>query len=311
MHLSVRHVSSVRELTSEDVALIMETAISMKAVSKREIKKVPTLRGKTVINCFFENSTRTRMSFEVAAKRLSADTYNFTASASSISKGETIIDTVKNLNAFQPDIIVVRHTVSGTPLQIAEAIDHVSVINAGDGINEHPTQALLDLYTMIEKRGSVKALKVAIVGDIYHSRVARSNMWLLRKMGAEVTVVAPSTLLPDDISVFDVNVTHSIEEVMPWADVIMMLRIQTERLDDALFPNAREYAKYFGLNRRLMTLAKKEILIMHPGPVNRGVEIEPELADGLQSVILDQVENGVAVRMALLYLLGGGHHESP
>lgn len=306
--LSTPHVLSIRDLSREDVLLILQTASSLKDIASRPIKKVPALRGKAVFNCFFENSTRTRMSFETAAKWLSADTYNFTASSSSLTKGETVVDTVKNLRALKPDIMIVRHNMSGTPMQIAKEVPGFAVINGGDGINEHPTQALLDYFTMNEKLGEMKDKHVAIVGDIYHSRVARSNMLLLRKMGVNVTLVGPKTLLPRDVKQFDVNVSHSIDDVIPTADVVMMLRIQTERLSGALFPNAREYAIHFGLNRRRMEKAKAGAIVMHPGPVNRGVELEPEVADGNTSVILEQVENGVAVRMALLYLLGGGSH---
>ncbi len=307
MPLSVKHILSARDLTKKDVDLILQTARALKEISYRPIKKVPTLRGKQILFCFFEDSTRTRMSFDIAAKRLSADTSVITKSGSAISKGETILDTVKNLAAMQADIIVVRHKESGIPWQIADAFPHISVINAGDGMHEHPTQALLDFMTIQNSKGNVEGLHVAIVGDIFHSRVARSDMILFKKMGMHVHVVAPKTFLPADVEDYGVTVHNRIQDVVKFADVIMMLRIQRERMNSFFFPNEREYSKYFGLTKELMKDAKPDVVVMHPGPVNRGLEIEPEVADGPHSIILDQVENGVAVRMALMYLLCGTH----
>ena len=305
--LSVKHILSARDLTRKDVDLILTTARALKEISYRPIKKVPTLRGKQMLLCFFEDSTRTRLSFDIAAKRLSSDTAVISKSGSAISKGETIIDTIRNLAAMQTDVIVIRHKEAGTPHQVAQAFPNISVINAGDGINEHPTQALLDLMTMQDAKGSVEGLNVLISGDIYHSRVARSNMILLKKMGAKVHVAAPRTFVPIDVeSIYGVKVHTDIREAVRIADIIMMLRIQLERQDGFYFPNAREYSKYFGLDEAVMRLAKPDVVVMHPGPVNRGLELAPEVADGPHSVILEQVENGVAVRMALLYLLCGG-----
>jgi aspartate carbamoyltransferase catalytic subunit len=296
---------SMRQLSAEDIGLILDTAESLKEISTRDIKKVPTLRGKGVIHFFYEPSTRTRTSFEVAAKRLSADTLSLSASGSSMVKGETLIDTARNLQAMNPDIIVLRHSSTGAPHLLARHVK-AGVINAGDGINEHPSQALLDLFTMREKKGRINGLKVAIIGDISHSRVARSNIIGLIKMGAEVTVSGPPTMIPLGIEELGVKVVYAPPEAIRDKDVIMALRIQLERQSDVLFPGLREYASFFGLNSDLMETAKSDAIIMHPGPVNRGVELSPELADGPRSVILDQVENGVAVRMALLYLLIGG-----
>lgn len=310
MTLSVKHILSVNDLTKKDVDLILDTARALKDISYRPIKKVPTLRGRHVLMCFFEDSTRTRLSFDIAAKRLSADTSTITKSGSSIAKGETIIDTVKNLAAMQADAIVIRHKESGVPALVAKEFPHISVINAGDGLHEHPTQALLDLMTMQDAKGEVNGLNVLIVGDIYHSRVARSNMLLLKKMGAKVHVSAPRTFLPYDIKQYGVSVHDNLKHAVKNADIIILLRIQLERMDSFFFPNAREYSRYFGLDAEAMKHAKNDVVIMHPGPVNRGLEIMPEIADGTHSVILDQVENGVAVRMALLYLLcGGREHE--
>lgn len=305
MKLNRKDILGIQELSVEEIDLILETADSFIEVSTREIKKVPTLRGKTVINLFYEASTRTRTSFEIAAKRLSADTINISASTSSVVKGETLIDTAKNLEAMNPDVIVIRHSAAGAPHMLA-GILRQSIINAGDGAHEHPTQALLDMMTIRTKKGGIAGLKVAIVGDIAHSRVARSNIHGLTKMGAQVCVSGPATMIPRGIEKMGVVVHMRIEEAIRDADIIMMLRIQTEREKQNIFPSLREYAQYFSLNRKNIGLARKDVLIMHPGPINRGVEISPDLADGPHSIILDQVTNGVAVRMALLYLLTGG-----
>ncbi len=303
--LSVKHILSARDLTKKDVELILQTARSLKEISYRPIKKVPTLRGKQILLCFFEDSTRTRLSFDIACKRLSADTSVVSKSGSAISKGETILDTVKNLAAMQADIAVIRHKEAGVPWQVAQAFPNMSFINAGDGMHEHPTQALLDLMTIQDAKGDVAGLNVAIVGDIYHSRVARSNMILLKKMGAQVHVAAPGTFLPAEVEKYSVKVHSSLKSVAKVADVIMMLRIQRERMDSFFFPSEREYSKFFGLDASVMKHAKSDVVVMHPGPVNRGLELSPDVADGPHSVILDQVENGVAVRMALIYLLCG------
>jgi aspartate carbamoyltransferase catalytic subunit len=305
MKLNRKDILGIQELSVEEIDLILETADSFIEVSTREIKKVPTLRGKTVITLFYEASTRTRTSFEIAGKRLSADTINISASTSSVVKGETLIDTAKNLEAMNPDIIVIRHSAAGAPHMLA-GILRQSIINAGDGAHEHPTQALLDMMTIRAKKGGIAGLKVAIVGDIAHSRVARSNIHGLTKMGAQVCVSGPATMIPRGIERMGVVVHMRIEEAIRDADIIMMLRIQTEREKQNIFPSLREYAQYFSLNRRNIGLARKDVLIMHPGPINRGVEISPDIADGPHSIILDQVTNGVAVRMALLYLLTGG-----
>ena len=305
MKLNRKDILGIQELSVEEIDLILETADSFIEVSTREIKKVPTLRGKTVINLFYEASTRTRTSFEIAAKRLSADTINISASTSSVVKGETLIDTAKNLEAMNPDVIVIRHSAAGAPHMLA-GILRQSIINAGDGAHEHPTQALLDMMTIRSKKGGIAGLKVAIVGDIAHSRVARSNIHGLTKMGAQVCVSGPATMIPRGIEKMGVVVHMRIEEAIRDADIIMMLRIQMEREKQNIFPSLREYAQYFSLNRKNIGLARKDVLIMHPGPINRGVEISPDLADGPHSIILDQVTNGVAVRMALLYLLTGG-----
>ena len=298
----------MRQLSPEDIELILNTADSLKEISQRDVKKVPTLRGKSIIHFFYEPSTRTRTSFEIAAKRLSADTLSISASTSSIVKGETLIDTAKNLEAMNPDLIIMRHSSSGAPHLLSKVIS-AGVVNAGDGINEHPTQALLDLYTIREKKGRIKGLKVVIIGDIAHSRVARSNIIGLRKMGAEVTVSGPPTMIPVDIEAsLGVKVVYNPEMAIKDKDVIMVLRIQLERQSKVLFPSLREYSSFFGINSTIMKKAKKDAILMHPGPINRGVELSSEVADGSQSVILDQVANGVAVRMALLYLLIGGGH---
>jgi aspartate carbamoyltransferase catalytic subunit len=296
------------DLSVGDITLILDTAESLKEISTRDIKKVPTLRGKSVVNYFFEPSTRTRTSFDIAAKRLSADTFSLTASGSSSVKGETLIDTAKNLQAMNPDIIVLRHPSTGAPHLLAKEIS-AGVINAGDGINEHPTQALLDMLTIRERKGRIEGLEIAIIGDISHSRVARSNIIGLTRMGAKVTVSGPPTMIPAYIELFGVKVVLNPAEAVKNKDVVMMLRIQLERQSNVLFPSLREYASFFGLTKEILKGAKKDVVVMHPGPINRGVEITSEVADGPRSVILDQVTNGVAVRMAVLYLLLGGYKE--
>jgi aspartate carbamoyltransferase catalytic subunit len=299
----------IEDLEPAEILEILDTASTMKEISTREIKKVPVLRGKTVVNLFFESSTRTRVSFEIAEKRLSADSVNVSTSGSSVSKGETLLDTARNLEAMRPDIIVLRHASPGTPHLLAARLA-CSVINAGDGAHEHPTQALLDAFTIRERKGRIEGLKVAIVGDLLHSRVLRSNILLLTKMGADVWVCGPPTLMPTDITRFGVNATTNVEQAVRDANVIMMLRIQLERMEGAYFPSLREYFNVFGMTETRMKLARPDVMIMHPGPMNRGVEIASEVADGPYSVILDQVANGVAVRMAVLYLLAGGaEHE--
>ncbi|MCF8146363.1 MAG: aspartate carbamoyltransferase catalytic subunit [Deltaproteobacteria bacterium] len=292
-------------LSVQEINLILDTAESMKAISARDIKKVPTLRGKSIVNFFYEPSTRTRTSFDVAAKRLSADTLSLSASTSSMVKGETLLDTARNLQAMRPDVIVLRHPSSGAPHMLAKEVE-AGIINAGDGINEHPTQALLDLYTIREKMGRINGLKTVIIGDISHSRVARSNIIGLIKMGAEVTVSGPPTMIPVGIEGLGVRVVPDPVKAVRKKDVVMLLRIQLERQSKVLFPSIREYASYFGLSRKIFQSANEGAIVMHPGPLNRGVEISSEVADGPYSVILDQVANGVAVRMAVLYLLIGG-----
>lgn len=294
----------IEQLSKEDILQVLETAKSFKEVSSRDVKKVPALRGKTVVMLFFEPSTRTRTSFELAAKRLSADTLSIAASASSLSKGETVLDTAKNIEAMNVDLIIVRHSSSGVPQILANNIGP-SVVNAGDGCRAHPTQALLDLFTIQERKGSFENLKVSIVGDILHSRVARSNICGLLKMGAEVTVCGPTTLMPRGIEKWGVKVSYDVDEVIKESDVLMLLRIQKERQEDKFLPSIREYAREFGVTEDRLKNAKKDLLIMHPGPTNRGVELSAEVADGARSVILDQVTNGVAVRMAVLYLVLG------
>lgn len=303
--LSNKDLLSINQLNNETIKLILDTAESFKEVSTRDIKKVPTLRGKSVITFFYEPSTRTRISFEIAAKRLSADTVSLSASSSSMVKGETLIDTARNLQAMNPDIIVIRHSSTGAPHLIARHLK-AGVINAGDGINEHPTQALLDLFTMRERKGRVEGLKVAIIGDISHSRVARSNILGLSKMGAEVTICGPPTMIPEKAESLGVKVEYNPRDAVRGKDVIMVLRIQLERQGKSLFPSLREYAVHFGINGEVLRNAKDDAIIMHPGPVNRGVELSADVADCARSVILDQVTNGVAVRMAILYLLIGG-----
>ena len=303
MQLSTRHLLGIRQLTPQDIQTILTTASQFKEVLQRPIKKVPSLRDVTIVNLFFENSTRTRISFELAEKRLSADTINFTASASSVSKGETLLDTVNNILSMKVDMVVMRHSASGAPYFLAKHIP-ASIINAGDGINEHPTQGLLDAFSMREKLGRLEGLKVAIIGDIMHSRVAMSNIYLLKKMGAEVTVAGPPTLIPKYIKeAFGVRVEYNLKEALKWCDVANVLRIQLERQNQVLFSSLREYNLAYGINKRLLESLGKEIVIMHPGPINRGVELDSDVADSGQSIILQQVENGVAVRMAVLYLL--------
>lgn len=305
MTLKNPHILSMSDLSREEIEFIFRTTDTFREVGGRAIKKVPALRGKTVINLFFENSTRTRTSFEIAGKRLSADVINISKSSSSATKGETLLDTAKNLLAMSPDIIVVRHPSAGAPHAVAQVLPGTRIINAGDGAHEHPTQALLDLLTIRDHKKKIEGLKVGIVGDIAHSRVARSNIYGLKTFGAEVTVVGPKSMIPFGIEALGVGVSYDLAECLPEFDVIMMLRIQSERLDRCPFPSLREYSRFFGLNPQLLKRAKPGVVIMHPGPVNRGVEISPEVADGPYSLILDQVKNGVAVRMALLYLLAG------
>ena len=304
MPLRSKDLLTIEQLSVEEINLILDTADSMKEISSRDIKKVPTLRGKTVINLFYEPSTRTRTSFEIAGKRLSADVVNISTSSSSVNKGETLKDTGKNLQAMSPDLVVIRHSAAGAPKILADALP-ASIINAGDGAHQHPTQALLDAFTIREKKGTFEGLTVSIIGDISHSRVARSNVACLTRLGARVKVYGPFTMIPYFVEELGVAVAPSMEEAIADADVIMMLRIQMERQSSFLFPSLREYSNFFGLNLERLKRAKKDVLIMHPGPVNRGVEIAPEVADGPYALILEQVANGVAVRMALLYLLIG------
>ena len=303
-----RDLLGIRNLSAAEIIGILDTAENFREINQREIKKVPTLRGKTVINLFFENSTRTRTSFELAAKRLSADAVNISISSSAITKGETLVDTALNLDAMQPDAIVVRHSSAGVPHQLAK-VSRAAVINAGDGANEHPTQALLDAMTIREHKKKIEGLSVAILGDILHSRVARSNIHLLTKLGAKVRVSGPKTLVPTDFEHLvekDLFVSKNIEEAIEGADVVMILRIQRERQDSAYFPTLREYAIHYGLTQERLNLAKQDAIVLHPGPMNRGIEISSEVADSSRSLILDQVKYGVAVRMAVLYLATGG-----
>lgn len=297
-----RHITGIDCLSPYDINFILNTAASLKGILERPIKKVPTLRGRTVVMLFFEPSTRTKLSFELAAKRLSADSVGISASSSSIVKGETLIDTARNIEAMKPDVIVLRHPMSGAPHLMSEHVN-AAVINAGDGTNEHPSQALLDLMTIKEKKGSIKGLKVAIIGDIAHSRVAKSNIKALNKMGAHVFVSGPATMIPKEIETLGVELCLKIEEAMKDADIVMALRIQKERQGKPLFPSEREYASIFGINSKNISLTRKDALVMHPGPVNWGVEITSDLAESGRSVILDQVTNGVAIRMALFSLL--------
>ena len=306
MKFEKKDILGIKDLTVDEINLILETAESFLEISTRKIKKVPTLRGKTIINLFYEASTRTRTSFEIAAKRLSADTINISSSTSSVVKGETLIDTARNLEAMNPDIIVIRHSAAGAPHLLASLVKQ-SIINAGDGAHEHPTQALLDMMTIKEKKGKISGLKVAIIGDIEHSRVARSNIYGLSKMGARIVLAGPATMLPRNIEQMGVDVYTNMKDAIIDADVVMMLRIQLERQKQSIFPSLREYSQHYCLNRNNIKLAKKDVIVMHPGPINRGVEISPDIADDPSySVILDQVNKGVAVRMALLYLLTAG-----
>jgi aspartate carbamoyltransferase catalytic subunit len=306
MKFERKDILGIQDLSVDEINHILETAESFLEISTRTIKKVPTLRGKTVINLFYEASTRTRTSFEIAGKRLSADTINISSSTSSVVKGETLIDTARNLEAMNPDVIVIRHSAAGAPHLLASLVRQ-SIINAGDGAHEHPTQALLDMMTIKEHKGKIDGLKVAIIGDIEHSRVARSNIYGLSKMGANVVVAGPATMLPRDIEQMGVKAYSRLEDAIVHADVVMMLRVQLERQKQNIFPSLREYSQHFCLNRHNVKLAKKDVIVMHPGPINRGVEISPDIADDPScSVILDQVNKGVAVRMALLYLLTGG-----
>jgi aspartate carbamoyltransferase catalytic subunit len=300
-----RHLLGIEPLAAADIETILDLGERFLEINERIIKKVPTLRGKTVINLFLEASTRTRTSFEIAAKRLSADAVNISGSASSTVKGETLLDTARNLDAMAPDVVVVRHAQAGSAQMLAKEIK-AAVVNAGDGAHEHPTQALLDCSTIRAHKRKIAGLEVAICGDIRHSRVARSNIWALTKLGARVRVAAPRTLLPPGLTDMGASVHERIEPALEGADVVMMLRIQKERFGGSLFPNTREYSRYYGLNARRLELAKPDAIVMHPGPINRGVEIDPSVADGPRNVILDQVARGVAIRMAVLYLLAGG-----
>ena len=303
-----KHLLGIRELDAAEITHLLDTAETFRDISQREIKKVPALRGRTVINLFFEPSTRTRTSFEIAAKRLSADAVNISVSTSSVSKGETLLDTARNLEAMSPDCIVVRHSMAGAPQQLAR-MGNSPIVNAGDGSHEHPTQALLDALTIRGRKGNIQNLKVAIIGDVLHSRVARSNVHLLTKLGASVSVAGPGTLVPTEFAELvdqGLRVEKGIQDAIDGADVVMILRIQRERQDAAFFPSMREYAVHYGLQAKHLKLAAEDAIVMHPGPMNRGVEISSEIADGSRSLILDQVTNGVAVRMAVLYLLAGG-----
>ncbi|TDO23620.1 aspartate carbamoyltransferase catalytic subunit [Sediminibacterium goheungense] len=305
MKLSTKHLLGIKDLTRDDIQLILTTAAQFKEVLQRPVKKVPSLRDVTIVNLFYENSTRTRMSFELAERRLSADVLNFAATTSSAAKGETLLDTVNNILSMKVDMVVMRHSASGAPHFLAKHIP-AAIVNAGDGINEHPTQALLDAFSMKEKLGRLEGLKVAIIGDIMHSRVALSNMYLLRKMGAEITIAGPPTLIPKYIEeALDVRVEYNLKRALQWCDVANVLRIQLERQNQPLFSSLREYNLAYGINRRLLESLGKDIVIMHPGPINRGVELDSDVADGPFSIVLNQVENGVAVRMAVLYLLAG------
>jgi len=300
-----KHLLGIEPLDSDEIRLILDTAESFLEISTRPIKKVPTLRGRTIVNLFMEPSTRTRSSFEIAQKRLSADSLNLSSSTSSVTKGESLIDTAKNLEAMAPDMIVLRHPAAGAA-HLLSRVCRSSIVNAGDGAHEHPTQALLDAFTMRQKKGRIQGLEVAIVGDLLHSRVLRSNLFLLRKLGAKVRVSGPPTLVPPGLERLGVEVTTRIEQALDGVDVVMMLRVQKERMVHGAFPSLREYFNLYGLTQARMKLAKHDAIVMHPGPMNRGVEIAAEVADGSTSVILDQVTNGVAVRMAVLYLLSGG-----
>lgn len=303
-NLSVEHLTGIKDLTEKDIQLIFQTADSFKEVINRPIKKVPSLRDITIANLFFENSTRTRLSFELAQKRLSADVINFSASSSSVKKGETLVDTVNNILAMKVDMVVMRHPNPGAALFLSKKVK-AKIVNAGDGTHEHPTQALLDAFSIREQFGEVAGKKVVIVGDILHSRVALSNIYCLQKLGAEVMVCGPTTLIPKFIHELGVKVEHNLRKALEWCDVANMLRIQLERQDIKFFPSLREYSMQFGLNKEILDSLDKKIIVMHPGPINRGVEITSDVADSKQSIILDQVENGVAIRMAVIYLLAG------
>ena len=305
-----KHLLDIQSLTPEEITTVLDTARAFKGVGERAVKKVPALRGKTVINLFVEPSTRTRISFELAAQRLTADIINFTAEASSLKKGETLKDTAKNLEALNADIIIIRHSATGAPHFLARFLN-ASVVNAGDGAHEHPTQALLDIFTIREKKGKIAGLNVTILGDILYSRVARSNIWALLKMGANVTLCGPSTLVPRTFEQMGCKVTYNVEEAIANADIINLLRIQHERQRQTMFPSIGEYTALFSLNKARLALTKPDALIMHPGPINRGVEIDSDLADSARSVILDQVTNGLAVRMAVLYLCNGARSTNP
>ncbi|MGH2648740.1 MAG: aspartate carbamoyltransferase catalytic subunit [Ginsengibacter sp.] len=303
MQLSTKHLLGIKDLQLRDIDLILSTATQFKEVLQRPIKKVPSLRDTTIVNLFYENSTRTRISFELAEKRLSADTLNFSSSGSSVSKGETLLDTVNNILSMKVDMVVMRHSASGAPYFLAKHIP-AAIVNAGDGINEHPTQALLDAFSIKEKCGTLEGKKIVLVGDIMHSRVALSNIYLLKKCGAEVMVAGPPTLIPKYISkAFDIKVEYNLKRALQWCDVANVLRIQLERQNQVLFSSLREYNLAYGVNKKILESINKEIVILHPGPINRGVEIDSDVADSKQSIILQQVENGVAVRMAVLYLL--------
>ncbi|MDB5201278.1 MAG: aspartate carbamoyltransferase catalytic subunit [Ferruginibacter sp.] len=306
MQLSSNHLLGIKELSPADISLILDTAVQFKEVLQRPVKKVPSLRDITIVNLFYENSTRTRISFELAEKRLGADTINFSASGSSVSKGETLLDTVNNILSMKVDMVVMRHSASGAPHFLARHLPATAIVNAGDGINEHPTQALLDAFSIKEKIGALEGKKILLIGDIMHSRVALSNIYLLKKMGAEVMVSGPPTLIPPYIKeAMDVQVEYNLKKALQWCDVANVLRIQLERQNQVLFSSLREYNLAYGVTRKLLEEVGKEIVIMHPGPINRGVEIDSDVADSGQSIILQQVENGVAVRMAVLYLLAG------
>ena len=305
MSWTKKHLLDIESLTAEEITTVLDTARGFKAVGERAIKKVPALRGKTVVNLFVEPSTRTRISFELAAQRLSADIVNFSAEASSFKKGETLKDTALNLQALNADFIIIRHSASGAPHFLSRVLD-AHVINAGDGAHEHPTQALLDTFTIREKKGKIAGLNVTILGDILYSRVARSDIWALTKLGANVTLCGPSTLVPKTFEQMGCRVTHDMDEAIRNADVINLLRIQHERQRKTMFPSINEYVRLFGLNKERLSRAKPDVLIMHPGPINRGVEIDSDIADGERSVILQQVTNGLAVRMAVLFLINGG-----
>lgn len=307
--MTEKHLLGLEGYPAENIETIIDTAFGFREVLERPIKKVPSLQGKTVVNLFYENSTRTRISFELAQKRLSADTINFSASSSSVNKGESFKDTVQNIEAMKIDAIVMRHPHPGAPLQLTKFVDAV-VINAGDGTHEHPTQAILDIMSLKEHFGKIKGLKIGIIGDISHSRVALSNIYGLTSLGAKVTLCGPATLIPKDIEKLGVTVSYNIDEVMDWADAVNVLRIQMERMGVGLFPSTREYRSLFGITHERLARHNKELVIMHPGPMNRGVEIDSNVADSSQAIILDQVLNGVASRMAILYLLLGGKHES-